>query len=86
MAMHSSVRLNQSDFARCKADSQNPEMWDGLVGAFCPSLGPSGTILPNWRGGSPAGTFANSGGANPTFTFDSRSGWKLAGNGLRVRY
>ncbi|GIV45044.1 MAG: hypothetical protein KatS3mg035_2167 [Bacteroidia bacterium] len=35
-----------SDFATYE-HSQYPELWDGCIGAWCPSLGPSGTTIPD---------------------------------------
>ena len=41
-----------SDFARSPAESERPELWTGLVGAWVPVLGPSGDTLVDlspWR-------------------------------------
>ncbi len=48
---------NPSDgtgFARNKAESAFPEMWDGLKGLWVPFLGPSGQLM-DWSGGNKHG-------------------------------
>lgn len=37
-------------FARSRSESAYPQLWDGLVGAWCPSLGPTGAILRDLSG------------------------------------
>ena len=32
-------------YARSAAESDNPGLWDGLVAAYCPALGPTGSVL-----------------------------------------
>jgi len=41
----------QQGFARCAAESACPELWQGLVGAWAPSLGATGERLLDWSGG-----------------------------------
>lgn len=36
-----------------------PELWNGCVGAWCPSLGPTGTILRDWSGRQLHGTLTD---------------------------
>ena len=39
MSVHQHLQLRQrTEFARCKAESQYPEAWDGLVGDMVPLI------------------------------------------------
>lgn len=46
-------------FARCAAESKYPELWRGLVGAWCPFLGPTGWDLCDWSGHHNDGALAD---------------------------
>lgn len=46
----------RTGFARCASKSAYPKLWKGLVGAWCPSLGPSGDRLLDWSGRQNHGT------------------------------
>lgn len=46
-------------FARSAAESAFPSQWRGLVGAWCPFLGPSGLTLFDWSGFKAHGTLNN---------------------------
>ena len=46
-------------FARGPGEAANPELWDGLVGAWMPSLGPSGSTLMDISGRGNHGTLTN---------------------------
>jgi hypothetical protein len=37
-------------FARCAAESEHPELWRGLAGAWAPSLGVTGKTIFDWSG------------------------------------
>lgn len=46
-------------FARCAAESENPDLWTGLVGLWAPYLGPTGSKLFDWSGRKNNGTLTN---------------------------
>jgi hypothetical protein len=46
-------------FARTAADSEAPELWRGLIGAWLPFLGPTGDTLHDWGGGKFSGTLTS---------------------------
>jgi len=35
-------------FIRCRAESADPRLWDGLLGLWSPALGPTGATLRDW--------------------------------------
>ena len=47
-----------------------PELWRGCVGAWCPSLGPTGLTLRDWSGFGNHGTLTN---------MDPGTDWVLSG-------
>lgn len=49
----------KNGFARCAAESANPNLWKGLVGAWYPSLGPTGLTLRDVSGWHNHGTLTN---------------------------
>lgn len=46
-------------FARSRGESAYPRLWAGCVGAWCPSLGPTGATLRDWAGRANHGTLTN---------------------------
>jgi hypothetical protein len=46
-------------FARHAAESEHPELWHGLVGAWLPVLGPTGSTLRDWSGRKKHGALTN---------------------------
>lgn len=60
----------EDGFATCQDESAYPELWDGCIGAFCPSLGITGTRVKDWTGMR----------ADGTIVFDNISqGWNIIG-------
>lgn len=59
-------------FARYAAESEAPELWRGLVGAWLPSLGPTGLTLRDWSGHHNHGTLNNVGGGAVWVTSEGR--------------
>lgn len=49
----------KAGFARCAAKAEYPGLWDGLVGAWAPFLGPTGLTLFDWAGRKNHGTLTN---------------------------
>lgn len=49
----------QSGYARNASESENPNLWDGLVGAWMPSLGVTGETLRDVSGNGNHGTLTN---------------------------
>lgn len=49
----------QTGFARSAGESRYPHLWRGLVGAWCPSLGPTGNVLHDWSGRWNRGALTN---------------------------
>lgn len=52
-----------------------PELWRGCVGAWCPSLGPTGATLRDWSGYGSHGTLTNT---------TLSTAWSIAGGGYVV--
>lgn len=48
-----------SGFAPRDFEPAYPSLWKGCIGAWCPSLGPTGTILRDWSGRQLHGTLTN---------------------------
>lgn len=46
-------------FARCADESAHPQLWNGLVGAWIPEIGPSGSVLFDISGRGHHGTLVN---------------------------
>lgn len=65
----------QQGFARSAAESAYPQLWRGLVGAWVPSLGPTGGTLYDWSGYRNHGTLTNMDAA--TDWTPGERGWKL---------
>ena len=66
--------------ALCRQDSQYPEAWEGLIGAWIPSFGVTGAILRDLSGFGHHGFFTNASGSNPIWTFGNpRLGWRIGG-------
>jgi len=63
-------------FARNQSESANPNLWDGLVGAWCPSLGPTGTTLRDISNNHRHGAF----------TYMDGSNWGISKNGYVLDY
>jgi hypothetical protein len=63
-----------SGFARSQSDARYPELWDGLVGAWQPNLGPTGGTLHDISGRSNSGVLTNM-TANDWVT--TETGWAL---------
>ena len=65
-------------FARSQGEAQHPGLWRGLVGAWIPMLGPSGTVLYDVSGRNNHGPFTSglseadwiSTGIGPAISFD----------------
>lgn len=70
-------------FARCAAESANPHLWDGLVGAWWPFLGPTGGTLFDWSGYGNHGTLTNM--APATDWVAGEKGWVVATPGADDR-
>ena len=49
----------QAGYARNASESENPKLWDGLVGAWMPSLGVTGDALRDVSGNGNHGTLTN---------------------------
>lgn len=64
-------------FARSASESRYPQLWNGCVGAWCPSLGPTGVTLRDWSGRAHHGAL----------TLDSVSNdWVLADGGYTIHF
>jgi hypothetical protein len=49
----------RSGFAPRDFEPRHPTLWRGCVGAWCPSLGPTGGVLRDWSGKQNHGTLTN---------------------------
>jgi len=58
-------------FARSPSESQYPNEWEGLIGAWIPSLGPTGDTLYDWSGFDNDGTLT---------LMDPATDWVIGGN------
>lgn len=73
-----SVRPTYSaGFARNKAQSAFPGLWDGLVGLWSPSLGPTGLTLRDWSGNQNHGALTN---------MDAATDWVVGERGYVLDY
>jgi hypothetical protein len=67
----------QSGYARNASESENPKLWDGLVGAWMPSLGVTGETLRDVSGNGNHGTLTN---------MDAASDWVATSKGLALDF
>ena len=67
----------QSGYARNASESENPNLWDGLVGAWMPSLGVTGETLRDVSGNGNHGTLTN---------MDAASDWVATSKGLALDF
>jgi len=67
----------QSGYARNASESENPKLWDGLVGAWMPSLGVTGETLRDVSGNGNHGTLTG---------MDAASDWVVTGKGLALDF
>ena len=65
----------KSGFARNAAESEYPNLWDGLVGLWAPFLGPTGLTLFDWGGRKNHGMLTNMDPA--TDWVATEKGWAL---------
>ena len=73
----------KSGFARSKAEALHPELWDGLVGAWSPKLGPTGLDLFDVSGNKNDGILAN---MDPATAWQvGEKGWGLEFDGVNQR-
>ena len=67
----------QSGYARNASESENPNLWDGLVGAWMPSLGVTGETLRDVSGNGNHGTLTG---------MDAASDWVATSKGLALEF
>lgn len=67
----------QAGYARNASESENPKLWDGLVGAWMPSLGVTGETLRDVSGNGNHGTLTN---------MDAASDWVTTSKGLALDF
>ena len=67
----------QSGYARNASESENPKLWDGLVGAWMPSLGVTGETLRDVSGNGNHGTLTG---------MDAASDWVATSKGLALEF
>jgi hypothetical protein len=67
----------QAGYARNASESENPKLWDGLVGAWMPSLGVTGETLRDVSGNGNHGTLTN---------MDAATDWVATSKGLALDY
>ncbi len=65
----------QAGYARNASESENPNLWDGLVGAWMPSFGVTGETLRDVSGNGNHGTLTN---------MDASSDWVATSKGLAL--
>lgn len=53
------IATYHSGFAPRDGTPRYPSLWRGCVGAWCPSLGPTGTVLRDWSGRQNHGALTN---------------------------
>ena len=77
----------KSGFARSAADSAYPGLWNGLVGAWVPSIGNNGSVVRNLAGG-PSATLAGSAGWGQSSqgSVVELSGSDLSGDAIDIPY
>lgn len=66
-------------FAPRDYEPEYPQLWNGCVGAWCPSLGPTGATLRDWSGRANIGTLRGS--MLPSVAWKINRGWSLELNG-----
>jgi hypothetical protein len=67
----------QAGYARNASESENPKLWDGLVGAWMPSLGVTGETLRDVSGNGNHGTLTN---------MDAATDWVATSRGLALDF
>lgn len=67
----------QAGYARNASESENPNLWDGLVGAWMPSLGVTGGTLRDVSGNGNHGTLYN---------MDAPTDWVATSKGLALDF
>jgi len=67
----------QAGYARNASESENPKLWDGLVGAWMPSLGVTGETLRDVSGNGNHGTLTN---------MDAATDWVGTSKGLALDF
>ena len=67
----------QAGYARNASESENPKLWDGLVGAWMPSLGVTGETLRDVSGNGNHGTLTN---------MDAATDWVATSKGLALDF
>jgi len=67
----------QAGYARNASESENPDLWDGLVGAWMPSLGVTGDTLRDVSGNGNHGTLTN---------MDAATDWVATSKGLALDF
>jgi hypothetical protein len=67
----------QAGYARNASESENPQLWDGLVGAWMPSLGVTGETLRDVSGNGNHGTLTN---------MDAATDWVGTSKGLALDF
>jgi hypothetical protein len=67
----------QAGYARNASESENPQLWDGLVGAWMPSLGVTGETLRDVSGNGNHGTLTN---------MDAATDWVATSKGLALDF
>lgn len=67
----------RNGFARFAGESRYPHLRRGLVGAWCPSLGPTGNVLHDWSGRWNRGTLTN---------MDPATDWVVSGQGYALDF
>jgi hypothetical protein len=72
-----SVPSYKSGYAKSASESANPKLWDGLVGAWMPSLGVTGDTLRDVSGNGNHGTLTN---------MDSATDWVTTSKGLALDF
>ena len=66
-----------SGYAKSASESANPNLWDGLVGAWMPSLGVTGDTLRDVSGNGSHGTLTN---------MDAATDWVATSKGLALDF
>lgn len=73
-------------FARCAAESEQPSLWQGLVGAWTPSLGATGNRLLDWSGRRSHAVVAGAGWTptdrGPALAFNGSTDYVDCGNAV----
>jgi hypothetical protein len=72
-----SVPSYKSGYAKSASESANPNLWNGLVGAWMPSLGVTGDTLRDVSGNGNHGTLTN---------MDSATDWVATSKGLALDF